>query len=68
MKTLIEKLKALRLYFISCRFSHKWEYFDNELTRKCERCGTVDVTVGEEPSMYRMGGDKWVRTYNGNGN
>lgn len=66
MKNLIKWMKSLRLYFVSCRFFHKWEYFDNGLTRKCKRCGAIDITVGEEPSMYRMSGDKWVRTYNGN--
>ena len=39
---------------------HIWKYYDNGLTRKC-RCGAIDHTVGETPSMSRLPGDKWVR-------
>jgi hypothetical protein len=35
------------------------------LTRICKKCECTEITVGEEPSMYRIVGDKWVRTYNG---
>lgn len=45
---------------------HRWEYFDNGLTRKCKKCNAVNITVGEEPSLYRMSGDKRVRTNQGN--
>ena len=68
MNYLIKKIKTLYLYFTSCEFSHKWEYFNNGLTRKCKICLATDITVGEHPSMCRKQGDIWVRTFNGKQN
>ena len=66
MKKLWNRIrKAFAIHNVSCRYLHKWKYVGGGLTRICKKCECTEITVGEEPSMYRIVGDKWVRTYNG---